>query len=258
MKSIVFRLFFLFTSFTILAQDYTHEIGGIVGPVMLLSDYGERGSLENNIKNASTGFGLIYYYNFNQQSNRSFAYNSVSKFLEYTKIRLEVSYHKTDFQHNGKYVEPSKTSVFANQLRAMRGSTAVANAGLQVEFFPLSIHDLETNPNSFNPYISVGFQYSYFQPKAWSTLGEIRTSAVTPTKYMNALKTEANDTFSAIAGLGVRYNLNDLTDLLIETRLQKYFSDDVDGLNPSKHIYQENKVDDYAFWINFGVVFYVR
>jgi hypothetical protein len=50
-------------------------------------------------------------------------------FNEHFKLRSELSFNKTELQHFGKYVDPKKTSLDAQQLRAMSGSTSVANFG---------------------------------------------------------------------------------------------------------------------------------
>ena len=44
---------------------------------------------------------------------------------------------------------PKKTSLGADQLRAMRGSTAVTNIGMQLEYFPLSIRDFTATIGKF-------------------------------------------------------------------------------------------------------------
>jgi GDP-D-mannose dehydratase len=101
-----------------------------------------------------------------------------------------LSYNKTDLQHYGRWVEPSRTGLLANQLRAMRGSTAVTNIGMQLEFFPLSIREFTATTGSFAPFISLGGQFSFYDPRAWSELGPLNTPISTPIKYYNASSSE--------------------------------------------------------------------
>jgi hypothetical protein len=52
-------------------------------------------------------------------------------FNDHFKLRSELSYNKTDLEHfESGY--PERTSLGAKQLRAMKGSTAVTNIGVQL------------------------------------------------------------------------------------------------------------------------------
>lgn len=47
---------------------FSHEIGVIVGPVALQSDYGERHDLSTNAGNTGIGVGIIHYLNFSYKA----------------------------------------------------------------------------------------------------------------------------------------------------------------------------------------------
>ena len=62
--------------------------------------------------------------------------------------------------------------------------------------------------------------------------------------------------------VGVRYKLSDLSDLMLDARWQYYFSNWVDGLNPSlanngSVPVPENKANDWIYWINLGYIYYL-
>jgi hypothetical protein len=63
---------------------------------------------------------------------------------------------------------------------------------------------------------------------------------------------------SDLASVGTRYKLNELSDLIIETKMQYYFSDWVDGLNPNSSKYPENKANDWLVWLNVGYIYYLN
>jgi hypothetical protein len=45
---------------------------------------------------------------------------------------------------------------------------------------------------------------------------------------------------------------------MIDLRVQYYFSNWVDGLNPDPTIYKENKANDWNVWLNFGYIYYLQ
>ena len=161
-KKIILSALLLFAlSNTINGQfGFSHEIGAILGPVAFQSDYGERHDFATNSGNTGYGIGIVHYLNFSYKAECN-CYTPETFFNDHFKLRSELSYNKTELQHFGKYVDPSKTSLMANQLRAMRGSTAVTNIGMQLEFFPLSIREFTATIGSFAPFISLGGQFSF-------------------------------------------------------------------------------------------------
>lgn len=258
-KNFIITLLMLFgVANSINAQfGFSHEIGAIVGPVAFQSDYGERHDFSTNAGNTGYGIGIIHYLNFSYRAECN-CYTPETYFNDHFKLRSELSYNKTELQHFGKWVDPSRTGTLANQLRAMRGSTAVTNIGMQLEFFPLSIREFTATLGSFAPFISLGGQFSFYSPKAWSTLGDINTPLTTPDKYAGGWKDESGTVWSIVSSVGCRYKLTELSDLMVDLRWQYYFSNWVDGLNPDPTRYPENRANDWNLWLNVGYIYYLQ
>jgi hypothetical protein len=258
-KKFILSLLVLFAlSNSVNAQfGFSHEIGAILGPVAFQSDYGERHDLSTNAGNTGYGIGIIHYLNFSYRAECN-CYTPETYFNDHFKLRSELSYNKTELRHFGKWVDPSRTGLMATQLRAMRGSTAVTNIGMQLEFFPLSIRDFTATKGALAPFISLGGQFSFYSPKAWSTLGPIGTQATTPIKYLDGWRDQGGTVWSIVTSLGCRYRLNDVGDLMADLRMQYYFSNWVDGLNPDPTKYPENKANDWNVWFNVGYIYYLN
>src|SRR4051812_33550006 len=159
-KNIAQILFFFCIITKVSAQfGFSHELGAIVGPVAFQSDYGERHDLSTNAGNTGYGIGLIHYLNFSYKAECN-CYTPETYFNDHFKLRSELSYNKTKLKHFGEWVDNSKTKLFNRQLRAMQGSTAVTNIGMQLEFFPLSIRDFTATIGGLAPFISFGGQFS--------------------------------------------------------------------------------------------------
>lgn len=256
---IIFLVLFSFSNDVIAQFGFSHEIGGIVGPVAFQSDYGERHDFSTNAGNTGYGIGLVHYLNFSYKADCS-CYTPETYFNDHFKLRSELSFNKTNLKHYGQWVDPSKTSVSAEQLRAMRGSTEVTNIGMQLEFFPYSIRDFSATVGSFAPFISLGGQFSFYSPKAYSELGPGlgQLTTVTPTKYLGAIDTRSSSTWSVVSSIGTRYKLSPLSDLIVDVRWQYYFSNWVDGLSPDPRLYPENRSNDWNLWFNFGYIYYLQ
>ena len=256
---IIFLILFGFTNKAMAQFGFSHEIGAIVGPVAFLSDYGERHNFATNAGNTGYGIGLIHYLNFSYKAECS-CYTPETYFNDHFKLRSELSYNKTNLKHYGQWVDPSKTSLAANQLRAMRGSTEVTNIGMQLEFFPYSIRDFTATIGSFGPFISLGGQFCFYSPKAYSEMGSGlgQLPTVTPIKYIGAFDTKGGTTWSVVSSIGTRYKLTPLSDLMLDLRFQYYFSNWVDGLSPDPKVYLENRANDWNIWLNFGYIYYIQ
>ncbi|HLF50789.1 THC0290_0291 family protein [Flavobacterium sp.] len=236
---------------------FSHEIGAIAGPVAFQSDYGERYDFSTNSGNTGYGVGIIHYLNFSYKAECN-CYTPETYFNDHFKLRSELSYNKTELQHFGRWVAPGKTSLTAQQLRGMRGSTAVSNIGMQLEFFPWSIRDFTARVGSLGPFISLGGQFSFYDPEAYSTLGPLDTPLTTPIKYYGATTNAGGTVWSVVSSVGTRYKLAPLSDLMIDMRLQYYFSNWVDGLNPDPAVYEENRANDWNVWLNVGYIYYLQ
>ncbi len=258
---------FLFFGFSNIAQaqfGFSQEIGVIVGPVAFQSDYGVRHDLSTNAGNTGYGIGIIHYLNFSYKADCN-CYTPETYFNDHFKLRSELSYNKTELRNFGQWVDPIKTGLGADQLRAMRGSTDVTNIGIQLEYFPFSIREFTSTIESWGPFISLGGQFSSYNPKAWSTMGPLGTPLTTFPKYLvpseghaTGLTSEGGTVWSVVSSLGTRYKLAPLSDLMVDFRLQYYFSDWVDGNNPNKNLFKENKANDWLVWFNVGYIYYLE
>ncbi|OCB77294.1 THC0290_0291 family protein [Flavobacterium crassostreae] len=264
LQKISFIFFILFGLSNNLAAQYNFapEIGVIAGPVELRSDYGQRNNSGNNFKNSGFGIGFVHFLNFSYNQK---LFSKDSYFKEHFKIRTELSYSKSNLKHHGKYVEANPNSLAVQQLKAMYGSTQLLNLGLQLEYHFKNIHDFEKVDNNLSPFMSLGMQLSHYNTKASSTLGMLGTTAVTYPKYLTPSKghpygfaTEKGAVFSIVSSLGTRYKLSALEDLMVDLRFQYFTSDWVDGLNPNRKIYTENKTNDWLVWFNVGYIHYLR
>ncbi len=258
-KYLIITFLFLFGySNTAMAQfGFSHEIGVIAGPVAFQSDYGERHDFSTNAGNTGYGIGLIHYLNFSYKADCN-CYTPETYFNDHFKLRSELSYNKTQLRHYGEYVDGNRHKLFNKQLRAMRGSTAVTNIGMQLEYFPLSIRDFTATIGALAPFISLGGQFSFYDPSAYSTLGKLDTPATTPVKYYHATQNSGGTVWSIVGSVGTRYKLAPSSDLMVDLRLQYYFSNWVDGLNPNPEQYPENKANDWLVWFNVGYIYYIQ
>ena len=222
------------------------EIGFMAGPVFFQSDYGEAGLFENYYKNNGISIGAFYYISDISDARSSFS--------EYFKLRLEASYMKSTLSHYGKYVDPKFTNVFANQLRAMSGSVTAINFGFQMEIYPFKTDDY--NSSAFSPYVSFGSQLSNYTSEVKSSLGPLGNTTTTPDKYLDGFKNESGITGSLTTSIGARYLLDDFNAIILDARIQYYFTDWMDGLNPDSNKYPENTSNDWSTTINLGYVYY--
>ncbi|MCV9927781.1 outer membrane beta-barrel protein [Flavobacterium sp. LS1R49] len=250
---------FTFLHNTVAQSKLAHEIGIISGPVSFKSDYGQRNNYTTNVGNTGFGIGLVHFLNFSYNAKHETYFN------EHFKVRSEISYSHTNLHHFGETVNGNPNKIGVIQLKAMSGSTSLANIGTQLEYSPfMKIHDFENTIGAFSPYISAGIQVSYYNAKASSKLGPLGNPATTFYKYLtpsdghaHGFSNQSGTVLSFTTGIGVHYKLAPLHDLLFEARFQYYNSDWVDGLNPNKEIYKENKSNDAQVWFTFGYAYYL-
>jgi hypothetical protein len=243
---------------------FSHEIGVIAGPVAFQSDYGERKDLRTNAGNTGTGVGIIHYLNFSYKADCN-CYTPETYFNDHFKLRSELSYNKTSLQHFGRWVNKNDNSLGVQQLRGMRGKTAVTNLGMQLEYFPWSIRDFTSTIESWGPFVSLGAQFSYYNAEASSILGPLGTPLTTFPKYLipsegrpYGYSTESGSVWSVVSSIGTRYKLSPLQDVMVDMRFQYFYSNWVDGLNPNPEIYKENKANDWLVWFNVGYIYYLQ
>ena len=212
------------------------------------SDFVERGDFENYIKNNGYVITGVYYLSF---------ITNYSSFVDYFKLRLEASYMNCGLAHFGKWVDGANQGVLATQLRAMKGSVQAGTLGAQIEYYPFGQDDY-TRADIFVPYVSLGGQISSYSSKISSSIGPIGSPISTPVKYLSggARSSSSGIVPSISTSIGTRYKLTTYTSLVLDLRLQYYFSDWVDGMNPDKSRYPENKSNDWLTSVNVGYIFY--
>jgi len=257
LKIITLIMLFVLSNNVFSQSGIVHEIGVIAGPVELRSDYGQRDHTKTNLNNMGFGIGIIDYLNFSYNDNQNLY------FKEHFKVRSELSYSKTSLQHYGEWIE--KNTLGSQQLAAMRGSSQLLNLGVQLEYYFVHIHDFENTIGSFAPYISLGGQASYYNATATSTMGQLGNPGTTFPKYLvpsdnhpHGYSTESKAVLSVVTDIGARYKLTTMSDLVIDLRFQYFNSDWVDGLNPDKETYKENKSNDSLLWLSVGYIYYLE
>lgn len=260
-KKVLFSIIFIISLPYVLSAQYNfaQEIGITIGPATFQTDFGERNDFETNSGNAGVSFGLLHYFNFSSGSYFS------SYFNEHIRVRSELSFNTTNLRHFGKWVNSDSNSLGQEQLQAMRGASTVLNLGIQGELNFIKIHSFENSIGSFGPYVSLGLAYSYYNSKITSTLGTMGEIDITHPKYLppsngrtNGFSSESKTVLSFTTGFGTRYKLTKMSDLLVDMRFQSFTSDWVDGLNPNKQLYKENKSNDWMVWFNFGYIHYLE
>lgn len=261
LKPVIITLFAFFGISTIATAQskLAQEVGIVFGPAIFQSDYGQRNNFDTNVGNTGFGIGIVHFINFSANNNRE------SFFTEHFKVRSELSFSQTNFEHFGKWVDKKPETPAVKFLKGMNGKSTVLNLGAQMEFSPIKIHDFENTVGSFSPYVSLGFLASYYSTQTGSTLGLLGNSGITPGKYLtpsdgraHGFSTETGVVLSITTGIGVHYKLTEMSDLMFEARYQGFNSDWVDGLNPNKDLYKENKSNDSQIWFNVGYIYYLE
>lgn len=219
------------------------EIGIMGGPVFFQGDFGERGDFENTIKNVGFSGSLVYFLSMNV--NRS-------SFAENFKVRFDVTGMAVNLEHFGKYAD--KNSTVGRQLRAMRSDVKILSVGTQIEFYPWKTDDY--SDATWSPYIATGFQINNYTAEAYSFQGNIGNLNVVPEKYVDGFKSSNETAFSYTGSVGIRYKLTNYNYVILEGQFKYFFSDWIDGMNPDRRTYKENKSNDYTGTINLGYVYY--
>lgn len=240
---------------------FSHEIGAFVGGVSFQSDFGVRGDFSTNVGNTGIALGLVHYINFSYRADCN-CYTTNNYFNDHFKLRTELSWNKTSLNHFGKWVDDSRGTVQADQLRAHSGEAQNWDLGMQLEYFPLSIRGFSAGVYKFAPYAALGAHFVVTNPSTSTTFGDgdpdnldnyysFWQDASNGEPFIND---ESDTTWSVVASIGTRYKLTILSDLFVELRWQYYFSDWVDGLN---HKLDSNTANDWNMWLNFGYIYYL-
>ena len=229
-----------------------HEVGVLVGPASIFTDYGERWNIKNNLENAGIGIGLVHYMRFGYRA-RCNIYATENFFSEHFKIRTELDYFYSDLEHYGPVA--LKDTDGGRLLRAMHGKTSLFEIGTALEYYPLKIRDFNSFAFMFAPYISLGVHYVYYKPDAYSDLGDLdNPKNVFPT-FRGGMDFEGGTTWTIAGSVGVRYRLSVESDLVMEGRWHYYDTDWIDGLNINA---PQNQFNDFLFWFNVGYIYYIN
>lgn len=227
------------------------EIGIVAGPVAYYSDYGLRWNAETNSSNTGIGVGLVYYLNFAYKADCD-CYARYSYFNDHFRVRAEIDYHEGELNHYGEIAR--KQNKGGEQLRGMIGNTKVFEIGAHLEYYPLSIRDYTAFAYPIAPYVSLGFNFVSFDPYTYSTLEGPLEDNLFHT-FRGYVSQEAGSTWSVVAGAGMRYKLNVVSDLVMNLQWRYYDTDLLDGLD---HDNPQNKFNDMIFWLNVGYIYYLN
>ena len=250
-------LMFLPLSNSFAQLDLSHEFGVSFGPVTMQSDYGERHHLPSS---TATSFGVGFSHSLSFYGSNYNWRNGASFFSDHFKLKTGIYYYtNTNLEHKGRYVDESQTSVFADKLRAMSGSTKLLNFGTQLEFYFKNLEDyglLFNDNDKFAPYVSAGVQYSSFTPEFSTSYGNgdyINNPDILPGPWQeNAIFTEKDNAFSLTFSLGTRYKMSGF-DLVLDARYQYFLSDRIDGLDAPSEV-SGSKFNDTLIYFSLGAV----
>lgn len=238
------------------AQHFTHDLGVFLSRTSLQTDYGQKGNLASNFNNNGVSFGVAHYLHF---FNRTLRWDPNDIFQNHLMVKTELQYiNNTKLEHFGKWA--SQDSFGGEQLRAMKGSVRMFNIGINLEYhlFTLEEFVFPSSDISFNPFVSFGLNYSFFNNSLTSSLGDWEKDLdVLPAKYNTegALNIGAGEATSLIVGLGTRYKLTERLDFSTQCNFQYFFSDKIDGLQSDVY---ENKNNDWLVNLQFGFIYHLN
>lgn len=239
---------FLFISFANTnAQSSTvvnSEVGVFLGPAFMQSDFGESGEISSSSSNVGFDFGVAYIMDFTKSR-----YDS--KFLtwmsEHYKQRFEISFSKTDLEHDGAPIENGSDLSIA-QFEGMTGEVKLFNIGAFGEWYFINLNKASSK---LAPYFLTGISYTSAKSSFNFEDGIINSPYNILTDFSSDDK---NTTISFTYGLGLRYQLKNV-DLVAEGRFQAFNSDDIDGLAPAT---TGNKNNDSQVLFKIGAIFHLN
>ena len=249
---LIFLLYFCGTTTAKAQLGLGQEIGIVAGPVASFADYGLRYSLSTNANNIGTGIGIVHYINFAYSADCN-CYNMYSYFNDHFRVRSEIDYHETELDHYGEVAMGNNPR--GKKLRSMNGSSTIFEAGIHLEYFPLSIRDYTAFAYPISPFFSLGGSFVSYKPDAYSTLGPLEDNLIREWQYERDINLDRGITWSIAAGTGLRYKLGVSSDLVLNLQWRYYHSDWLDGLN---HDNPQNKAKDMIFWFNMGYIYYLN
>ncbi|MGO3690218.1 MAG: THC0290_0291 family protein [Psychroflexus halocasei] len=247
----VFICFAFLTVSNINAQ-INQEVGIFVGPVSFRGDYGEREDSETNFGNTGFGIGINHYLNF------SYSGSNKSYFYQHFKVRNQFLYHSTNLKHYGRYVNSQSSNAY--KLKAMTGKASVIELGTGLEWYYGKIRDFERSVGKIMPYAGLGVNVVFASPTNETSLpGRLGSSDNTWPSFLwkpgedPRISSQSQTTFSLNFQAGVKYKVSRMGEINLEARWHNYFSDMVDGLNPSVG----NDGNDWMIMLGIGYIHYL-
>lgn len=245
-RIIIFSL--LLVSFSNLkAQNTTinSELGILVGPVFMQTDYGESGNFKSSTSNVGIDFGVAYVADFSDSRYQS---NAFAWLADHMKVRAELSFSKVNLEHDGINIEEG-TENSINQFKGMTGDVKLFNIGFFGEWYFMSI---TKSSSKIQPYFLTGLSYS--SAKSSVSFGDAGIPDVYYPLDDNFASSDSNSGISFNLGLGLRYKLEDI-DLVAEGRYQSFLSDEIEGLDPD---IAGNKNNDSQVLFKVGAIFHLN
>jgi len=253
---VIISSFFLYSTLNFAQSRFSHEVGGYFGVASLQTDFGDSGDFAS-ANQANLAVGLTHYLKFfgSQYSWRS----GSSYFSDHFKLKTEFLYsNNSNITHDGQSAKRSSEN--AEKLRAMTSSVKLYNVGFNLEYYFLRLEDYASfygAQDKLNPYISVGLQWSYYDP-------DIQVDGVSlpanSDPYLslidkwqnNSIYVDPNNSFGVSGALGLRYSI-EFVDLYLEGRYQYFFNDDIEGLDSL--LDPANTSNDSMVLVSLGVVY---
>lgn len=250
--SITVLILFLFNTVIYSQSNVSHEIGVNFGVASFQTDFGISGDFPS--ANASSfSYGIAHYLKFfgTQYSWRS----GGGYFSSHFKLKTEFNYsNNTNVEHKGK---SAKNNL---KLQAMTGEIKMYNIGTNLEFYFMELEDYASfygSENSLNPFISAGLHFTMYDPDIFvngvSLDGQQEPHTGLIDKWQeNSIYLDPSNTFGVSVGAGLRLSLQSV-DLVLDSRWQHFFTDDIDGLNSLND--PANKRNDTMVLVNLGIIY---
>jgi hypothetical protein len=253
---IIISFFFFYSTLNFAQSRFSHEIGGYFGIASLQTDFGDSGDFAS-ANQSNMAVGLTHYLKFfgSQYSWRS----GGSYFSDHFKLKTEFLYtNNTNITHDGKSAQGSSEN--AEKLRAMTAAVKLYNIGVSLEYYFLRLEDYASfyaAQDKLNPYISLGITWSYYDPDIMVNGVSLPANSdpyesLIPKWQNNSIYVDANSSFGATAGLGLRYSI-EFVDLYLAGQYQYFFNDDIEGLDAI--LDPANTSNDSMVLVTLGVVY---
>lgn len=246
----IFYSFFICAFIQLNAQN-EHELSFNAGIYQLRSDYGINNDSETNFGNQGVSLSLNYYYNKSYRGGRAY-------FNKHFKYRGNLIFSTVNLEHFGPDADDPR-------LASMTGSSNIFTIGNSLEYYPLGIETRRYNSfnsflNNLSPYASIGLGVNFVSSDAESSLsgGINNIDNVFPTFISESdskgINTDSEVVLSLLGNVGVRYKVNNQSDILLESTWMFFDSDLVDGLSP---VGPQNKNKDWSWGISIGYTYMI-